>query len=308
MSYDHNDIYNIVERLAILEGRITPTNVKHGLNKQQKSVPQLPALFKPKHISVLGSKKDPEHPMHGYMVGDSVEDDREPVEEAVATEDILAKVQKSFADYLSNVADEIKQDTDLKDKKKEDSDLKKKDKVDHDLIAKEVVKKALDEDHRKLEVGDRVMVIGPNEYEGEFAEVAEFAPSGKFVIVKLDNGEEASMHVSDVEFHDDQEDVEDWEEEVDEDNIAGTDLTGSVGSIAGTNMMAPAESMPVKTVTNECGLWEIHGNEPTGFIIRFDNRPMKSKFKTIDEAVMALEMFAARKRAQDESQDYIEEA
>ena len=63
MSYDHNDIYNIVERLAILEGRITPTNVKQGLNKQQKSVPQLPALFKPKHISVLGAKKDPEHPI-----------------------------------------------------------------------------------------------------------------------------------------------------------------------------------------------------------------------------------------------------
>ena len=60
MSYDHNDIYNIVERLAILEGRITPTNVKHGLNKQQKSVPQLPALFKPKHISVLTAKKDAE--------------------------------------------------------------------------------------------------------------------------------------------------------------------------------------------------------------------------------------------------------
>jgi hypothetical protein len=35
---------------------------------------------------------------------------------------------------------------------------------------------------------------------------------------------------------------------------------------------------------------------------------MHSKFKSIDEAVMALEMFAARKKAQDESADYIEEA
>ena len=235
MSYDHNDIYNIVERLAILEGRITPATVKHGLNKQQKSVPQLPALFKPKDISpVLGSKKDPEHPMHGYMVGDSIENDKEPVEEAVATEDVLEKVKKSFADYLSNVADEIKQDTDLKDKKKEDSDLKKKDKIDRDLIAK---------------------------------------------VVK---------------------------QELDEDPIEGADL----GDMAPTPVQNPvmAESQPVKTITNECGLWEIHGNEPTGFEIRHGNRAMRSKFKSIDEAVMALEMFAARRKAQDESQDYIEEA
>ena len=54
MAQDHNDIYSIVERLAILEGRITPASVKHGLNKQQKSVPQLPALFKPKTEKILG--------------------------------------------------------------------------------------------------------------------------------------------------------------------------------------------------------------------------------------------------------------
>ena len=72
-----NDIRDIVERLAMLEGRITPTTVKHGLNPQQKSVKQLPALFKPKHISVLTAKTDPEHPMHDYMVGDSIERDEE---------------------------------------------------------------------------------------------------------------------------------------------------------------------------------------------------------------------------------------
>ena len=65
---------------------------------------------------------------------------------------------------------------------------------------------------------------------------------------------------------------------------------------------------PIKTITNECGLWEVHGDEQKGFEIRFGNRPLKSKFKTIDEAEMALEMFAARRKAQDESQDYIEEA
>ena len=278
MAQDHNDIYSIVERLRILEEGLTPTSVKHGLNAQQKSVDQLGATFKPKTVAVLTAKKDPKNPMAGKMVGGC--------EESVANEDILAKVQKSLADYLSNVADEIKSDTDLKDKKKEDSDLKKKDKKDGDLVAKE-----LDEDHRKLEVGDRICVTGPNHYQGEFGEVAEFAPSGKFVIVKLDNGDEASMHLSDVEFHDDQEDEEDWD--------AGYDAYKE---------RSWTESAPVKTVTNECGLWEIHGNEPKGFVIHFGNRPMKSRFKSIDEAVMALEMFAARRAKQDESADYIEEA
>ena len=68
------------------------------------------------------------------------------------------------------------------------------------------------------------------------------------------------------------------------------------------------EEAPVKTVTNECGLFEIHGNEPSGFEIRHGNRAMRSRFKTIEECEMALKMFAARKKAQDDAADYIEEA
>ena len=229
MAYDHNDIYNIVERLRVLE---------EGLDKNQKSVNQLSATFKPKTVAVLTAKKDPKNPMAGKLVGgnESVESDDEPLEEAVTSEDVLDKVKASFADYLKNVADEIKQDTDLKDKKREDTDLKKKEKKDRDLIAKEAIPDSLEEDPTTEE--------------------------------------------------------------------PASDAVGSTPSI---NPTLP-ESAPVKTVTNECGLWEIHGNEPTGFEIRHGNRAMRSRFKTIDEAMMALEMFAARRRAQDESQDYIEEA
>jgi hypothetical protein len=35
---------------------------------------------------------------------------------------------------------------------------------------------------------------------------------------------------------------------------------------------------------------------------------MKSRFKNIDEATMAIEMYRARQRKQDQSADYIEEA
>jgi hypothetical protein len=292
VAQDHNDIYSIVERLRILE---------EGLDKNQRSVNQLGATFKPKTVAVLTAKQDPKNPLGGKLVGDSVENDKESVEE-----DVLEKVKKSLADYLSNVADEIKSDTDLKDKKKEESDLKKKDKVDHDLIAKEIVK-SLDEDHRKLAVGNRVMVTAPNEFEGKTGEIAEFSPSGKFVVVKFDNGDEASMHLSDVEFHDDQEDVGDDEDESVEEDPTTDDETAAIPPVPVENPVMP-ESAPVKTVTNECGLFEIHGNEPSGFEIRHGNNAMRSRFKTIDEAVMALEMFAAHKKATDESADYIEEA
>ena len=217
MAQDHNDIYSIVERLAILEGRITPANVKHGLNTQQKSVPQMPALFKPKTQKILGGNPNAKNPMSGYAVGgceESEELNEEPLEEAVANEDVLEKVKKSFNDYLKSVADEVKNDSDIKDKKKEDSDLRAKDKTDRDLYPKQVAEND-------------------------------------------------------------------------------------------TNL---PEAAPVKTITNECGLWEMHGDEHTGFAIRHGNRQLPTRFKNLDEAEMALEMFMTRRKKHDEAQDYIDEA
>jgi hypothetical protein len=142
----NSEFFSIVERLAILEGRITPAAVKQGLNSQQKSVPQLPALFKPRDIKVLGSKTDPRHPMSGYMVGDDVENDDRPVkemgygtlasEEKEVAEDVLDKVKKSLTDYLKNLEDEIRTDTDLKAKSTDSGDIKKKEKKDTDLRIK----------------------------------------------------------------------------------------------------------------------------------------------------------------------------
>jgi hypothetical protein len=88
-----NDIRSILDRLATVEGKLSPA---------QQKVPQLPALFKPRHIRALGSKTDPAHPMDGYMVGDSVEPQRTALEEAMAEieEDMLSKVKKDLTQYL----------------------------------------------------------------------------------------------------------------------------------------------------------------------------------------------------------------
>lgn len=119
-----NDIRDILSRLTALEGKITPATVKKGLNPQQDSVPQLPALFKPKHISVLGAKKDPKHPMAGYAVGadESAEPKGTALAEAMAEieEDMLSKVKRDLTTYLDKLEQKVKADPELLDKAVDD--------------------------------------------------------------------------------------------------------------------------------------------------------------------------------------------
>ena len=104
-----NDIRSILDRLATVEGRLTPG---------QQRVPQLPALFKPRGVRALGSKTDPAHPMDGYMVGDSVEPRKTALEEAMAEieEDMLSKVKRDLTTYLDKLEKKVRVDRDLKDK------------------------------------------------------------------------------------------------------------------------------------------------------------------------------------------------
>ena len=216
MAQDHNDIYTIVERLRMLE---------EGLDKNQKSVNQLGATFKPKTVSVLTSPKDPKNPLAGKMVGGCEES-----KETEVAEDILDKVKNSLVDYLKSIEDKYT-DSNLKDKKHDDTDIKQKDKRDHDLVAKE-------------------------------------------------------------------------------DSELGAAMSGEIPAEqpAGEPGVSIKEDGPVNTITNECGLWEMHGDEHTGFEIRRAGRCLPTRFKNLDEAEMAIEMFAQRQRRHNEAQDYIDEA
>ena len=231
-----DEIYSIMQKLALIESTITPDNVTKGLNAQQRSVPQMPALFKmPDQGAVLGGDPNKKAPGAGYMVGsgESVEADEEALEEAVTSEDKLDKVKKSFADYLDSIADE-KKDTDLKDRVRVDRDISKKPAKDASIIAKQITAVAED-------------------------------PTDENPIVQMPT----------------------------------------------TPVQEPtyAESAPVKTIALEDGRsCEIHGDERAGFEIRHGGRAMKSRFKNLDQAQMALEMYQARQRRQDLSADYVEEA
>jgi hypothetical protein len=119
-----NSIHQILEKLAAIEGKLVPvTPASKGLDSQQKDVKQLPALFKPKTVKVLGAKTDPKNPMAGYMVGsnESVESTASPLEEAMqeVEEDMLSKVKKDLTTYLDKLEQKVRVDRDLKDKAKD---------------------------------------------------------------------------------------------------------------------------------------------------------------------------------------------
>lgn len=121
-----HDIRSILDRLATVESKITPVAVKSGLNAQQRSVPQLPALFKPRDISpVLKSKRDPAHPMKGEFVGDSVEPRVASLAETMQSveEDMLGKVKRDFVDYLERLEDRNKIDRALVHKAKQELEI-----------------------------------------------------------------------------------------------------------------------------------------------------------------------------------------
>lgn len=211
MAQDHNDIYSIVERLRLIEADLSPTSTKKGLTAQQKSVHQMPALFKPKTQKILGGNPNAKNPMSGYMVGSDESVEREEAMlEAEMAEDVLEKVKSSFKDFIKQAEQSI--DKEVQEKKQEDTDLKSKDKTDRDLIVK----------------------VAP----------------------------------------------------------VATD---------------PAQSAPIKTMTTECGIYEMHGNERDGFEIRSAGRSLPTRFKNLEQAEMAVEMFLARRRKADESQDYLDE-
>jgi hypothetical protein len=230
-------IHDIVKRLAILEGRITPTEPSGSQNAQQKSVNQLPALFKPGNGGpILGGNPNKPAVTKGYFVGAESEEKEEALEEAQANEEkLLDKVKKSFIDYLDSVEDTV---------------ANKKDR----------------------DIGDR--------------------PADKGIGSKsADRGIVAK--------------VKELEEDPTETEPAADIPTAQIQEPT----YAAQPAAPVKTIALEDGrVCEIHGDEHTGFEIRHGNRKLPSRFKNLDHATMAMEMYMARQRKQDESADYIEEA
>ena len=221
-----HDIRDILQRLTAVESKLTPASVKHGLNSQQKSVHQLPALFKPHGIRALGSKTDPQHPMHKELVGDSVEPDKTALEEAMqeVEEDMLSKVKKDLTQYLDQLEQKVRVDRELKDKALDAVDRHEVEEDDYEVTAPSTVHGI--ENNIDTKLGD---------------------PQQPTKVMELDDG----------------------------------------------------------------AIFEIHGNDAVGYSIHHRGRSLPSRFRTSDEAGIAVDLFRAHRQRnkpkQDLSQDYIEE-
>ena len=228
----NDDIAKILDRLRMIESDLTPVSVKKGLNKQQKSVPQLPALFKPENISPVLTNQTQKQPLGKNMFGDS----REPVALArhmsEIDEDMLSRVRNDLTQYLDYL--ENKKDDELDDKKQR--------------LERQAVEKVQDKNPAKSGNQD------------EYSETEE-------------------------------------------------------PMLSGTAMMSPVSvgecNEPVKIIALEDGTClECWGDQNQGFEIRHGSRILPSRFRTLDEAEMAVEMFRAHRRGlpQDPRDDYLEEA
>lgn len=104
------DLQLLLERLTVIEGTVTKASLpKHGLNAQQKSVKQMPALFKNRDISpvLTGEPTYKKHPSQGYFVGG---ESQEP--EVAVSEDLIGHIRRGLNDYLADVEQSLKRSQD----------------------------------------------------------------------------------------------------------------------------------------------------------------------------------------------------
>jgi uncharacterized protein (UPF0335 family) len=101
--------------------------------------------------------------------------------------------------------------------------------------------------------------------------------------------------------------MSDTDEDVAEDDFQDTEVAHDIDQKALSQ--AVAAEKPVKTVAMEDGaMLEIYGDESRGFEIRRGGRSLPTRFPNIDHADMAVQLFQQRRRKQDLSQDYVDEA
>jgi hypothetical protein len=323
-----DDIRSILDRLATVEGRLSPA---------QQKVPQLPALFKPKHIRALGAKTDPAHPMDGYMVGDSVEPQRTALEEAMAEieEDMISKVKKDLTQYLDRLEKKVSINRDLKDKAK---DAVKRGRAEEEIEEFAPVG-GDDREPDEEEILRQLAAQWWNGTEQQMAKAQNTLAAMGWEIGQDESGDEdAGVFVvragdengnSYVAFpHSELDLSETAQDGVSNPGDPGNDsiqpmqgydpkTTGGVSNPGdpGNDSIQPmqgVETTPAATFEMADGKsLDCYGDDNQGYELRNGEQALPSRFRSLDDAGMAVKLYQARKRQQqpepDLSQDYIEE-
>jgi hypothetical protein len=285
-----NDIYTILARLeAIQEGSTTPTKLSKDLNPQQKAVPQLPALFKPNKISVLGAKTDPDHPMRGYAVGASESAETEVEEDWRSAAAAGALAAANLLGTPAQATEPVKPIT--------------------------VAHVTIDGETRTYNLGDRFK--SSKEAEKFISDVLDRQGlSGYSLDIKTGvpkNTDSTAMKEQIIAAEDMlgkiRRDLADYLRSV-EDELVGRDR--SLIRKAKQELAKPdiEKFLPVKVISTDDGKeLRIHGNEDDGFRISVHEKMLPTAFESLEEASMACEMYCARRRGQpmEANPDYVDE-
>ena len=281
-------IYGIIERLALIEGKTTPVSVKHGLNKQQQGVPQLPALLKPKNISPTLSKKPYQaHPLDGYMVGETVLNPQDPKADLMAKRKALQDLEREPG-HDKEAIRQRKLDLDKEARQKGLSEAMQE--VEEDMVSK--VKQRFADYLEQLEQDNELDHRLVNKAKRDLDIINDPAPENE-----EQEMEEATWD-SDVAPPSDPADTE-----------VAHGLENDIAT-AVSQPTAPLGESPVKVYEMDDGTClECWGDDTTGYEVRNGERSLPTRFPNIDHADMAVKLFQKRRQAaqQDQNQDYIEE-
>lgn len=263
-------------------------DILHNFNNASKGVVMesapdtLDATQKAKPIKVLDTPTDPDHPFDGELVGEAeeVEEGRMSDQvihdsETLSKEEFAKKHGKEMADeYYESV---IAEATDLYDQ-------------DGLMLT-------------RFGMGDGKLGLQIT-YGGRYIQVPEhdverLASALQSAATKMPVNEQPIETTEDI-ISDLKDSLSDYLKDLSKDIKKGTtDLKSKDSNRGGSDELGPV----VKTMTTKDGeKIKIHGSEDDGFRISIKAKPMKSKFKSIDEAVMAFELY------QKKSTDYISES
>jgi len=320
-----NDIKHILERLAAVEGKLTPA---------QQKVPQLPALFKPKHIRALGSRTDPAHPMDGYMVGDSVQSRGNALEEAIAEieEDMVSRVKKDLTQYLDHLEKKGHVSSELKNKARdaiergevEEDEVEEGDDsplpqtpgefaagaasgaLGYKLLSNPIVQRAMPVAGAVYQGADAFNRANLGDKVGSAISLAGAGLSVDPITSPLAWGAMGVQAARDKyktgEFFPSDEKLRDtYGRSVLEPPIPPANQRPTA------NTKQPWDHAPVKTYTMENGTClECWGDDQTGYEIRNGEQVLPTRFPKIDHADIAVKLFQNRRQA-NQNQDYLEE-
>jgi len=262
------DFYHILKTLDRIQNE--------DLDPQQKSVKQLPALFRPRNTSPQLSGPYPgRNATQGYLVGENEQGkwnpERSPDDNAVLKA-IMRRIERDHSSLLDTYGPKLVLD-----------------------VAKEVADFVGDVE----EIGSSDVSIWVNDVESTLKRFAAIPNHGRESSSTLGENRATEDVVSSVKKK-----LGDYLADLSKEIKHDSGLKDK-GSKNTKNMPA------VKTMTTDDGKEiKIHGNEDDGFRITIKNKPHSAHFESLDHAVMACEMYMNRRRRRRNTmlnQDYLEE-